>query len=86
MVAGHQGRRHQGRVTRPFRYRGLTCGTEPGLEALVDNFLQLENRHNREILRMRRVRDTGGQAVLTTDGSLTRGFGGEQRHEHASRK
>jgi hypothetical protein len=36
----------------------------------LDNFLQLENRHNREILRMRRVRDASGPVVLTIDGSL----------------
>jgi quercetin dioxygenase-like cupin family protein len=48
----------------------------------VDHFLQLENRHNREILRMRRVRDAGGQAVLTIDGSLPPRMSGPPLHVH----
>jgi uncharacterized cupin superfamily protein len=48
----------------------------------VDNFLQLENRHNRETLRMRRVRDAGGQPVLTIDGSLPPRMSGPPLHVH----
>ncbi len=48
----------------------------------MDNFLKLENRHTGEILRMRRVRDAGGQSVLTIDGSLPPGAKGPPLHVH----
>jgi mannose-6-phosphate isomerase-like protein (cupin superfamily) len=48
----------------------------------VDNFLQLENRHTGEILRMRRVRDADGQIVLTIDGSLPPRLSGPPLHVH----
>jgi mannose-6-phosphate isomerase-like protein (cupin superfamily) len=49
---------------------------------LVDNFLQLENRHNGEILRMRRVRDADGKTILALDGSLPPRAGGPPLHIH----
>jgi hypothetical protein len=58
------------------------CFRELGLEGSLDNFLQLENRHNNETLRMRRVRDAGGQAVLTIDGSLPPRMSGPPLHVH----
>ncbi|HUZ47524.1 MAG TPA: cupin domain-containing protein [Terriglobia bacterium] len=48
----------------------------------MDNFLKLENRHTGEILRMRRVRDAEGQAVLTIDGSLPPRASGPPLHMH----
>jgi hypothetical protein len=48
----------------------------------VDNFLKLENRHTGEILRMRRVRDSGGQTVLAIDGSLPPRASGPPLHVH----
>lgn len=48
----------------------------------VDDFLKLENRHTREILRMRRVRDANGECVLTIDGSLPVGMSGPPPHIH----
>lgn len=48
----------------------------------MDNVLRLENRHTGEILRMRRVRDAGGQMVLTIDGSLPAGANGPPVHVH----
>jgi mannose-6-phosphate isomerase-like protein (cupin superfamily) len=48
----------------------------------VDKFLQLENRHTGEILRMRRVRDADGQTVLALDGSLPPRAGGPPLHIH----
>ena len=48
----------------------------------MDNFLQLENRRTGEILRMRRVRDAGGQAVLLIEGSLPPGTSGPPPHIH----
>ena len=45
-------------------------------DELVDDFLQLENRHTGVILRMRRMRDAEGQIVLTIDGSLPPGASG----------
>lgn len=49
---------------------------------IVDNFLKLENRHNGEILRMRRVRDAGGQIALVIDGSLPPRMSGPPLHVH----
>ena len=48
----------------------------------MDNFLRLENRHTGEILRMRRVRDSEGQIVLTIDGSLPPRMSGPPVHVH----
>jgi quercetin dioxygenase-like cupin family protein len=52
------------------------------LEESVDNFLQLENRHTGEILRMRRVREANGQAVLILEGSLPPHSSGPPLHVH----
>ena len=48
----------------------------------MDNFLQLENRHTGEILRLRRVRDAEGQIILTIDGSLPPRASGPPPHVH----
>ena len=48
----------------------------------MDNFLQLENRQNGEILRMRRVRDSEGQTVLALDGWLPPHTDGPPLHIH----
>lgn len=48
----------------------------------VENFLKLENRHSGETLRMRRVRDSGGQTVLAIDGSLPPRASGPPLHVH----
>ena len=48
----------------------------------MDKFLQLENRHTGEILRMRRVRDADGQTVLALDGSLPPRADGPPLHIH----
>ena len=48
----------------------------------MENFLQLENRKTGEILRMRRMRDSEGQTVLTIDGSLPPGTSGPPLHIH----
>jgi len=48
----------------------------------MDRFLRLENRHTGEILRMRRVRDPGGQTVLTIEGSLPPRSSGPPAHVH----
>jgi len=48
----------------------------------VDKYLQLENRHTREILRMRRVRDVAGQAILFIEGSLPPHTSGPPLHVH----
>lgn len=48
----------------------------------VDHFLKLENRHTGETLRMRRVRDSGGQTVLAIDGSLPPRANGPPLHVH----
>ena len=48
----------------------------------MNNFLQIENRHTGEILRMRRVRDAGGQIILTIEGSLPPGSAGPPLHVH----
>jgi hypothetical protein len=42
----------------------------------------LENRHTGEILRMRRVRDAGGETILTIDGSLPPRMSGPPVHVH----
>jgi quercetin dioxygenase-like cupin family protein len=49
---------------------------------IVDNFLRLENRHTGEIVRMRRVRDAGGRAILMIDGSLPPHASGPPLHVH----
>ncbi len=48
----------------------------------MDNFLELENRHTGEILRMRRVRDAAGRTVLTIEGSLPPRSSGPPPHVH----
>jgi quercetin dioxygenase-like cupin family protein len=48
----------------------------------VENFLRLENRRTGEMLRMRRVRDAGGEPVLLIDGSLPPGTSGPPPHIH----
>ena len=48
----------------------------------MNNFLQLENRHSREILRIRRVRDASGQIVLTIEGSMPSRMSGPPLHVH----
>jgi len=48
----------------------------------MENFLNLKNRHNREILRMRRVRDAEGQIVLEIEGSLPPRASGPPPHVH----
>ncbi len=64
------------RGTSVVKYNDLVCGE------LVDNFLQLENQRTGEILRMRRVRDSQGQTVLSLDGSLPPGMSGPPLHVH----
>lgn len=48
----------------------------------MDTFLQLELRHTGEILRMRRVRDSQGQTILTMEGSLPPRASGPPLHMH----
>ena len=48
----------------------------------MDNCLRLENRHNGEILQMRRVRDAQGQIILILDGCLPPGTSGPPLHVH----
>ena len=48
----------------------------------MDNILRLENRHNGEILLMRRMLDAQGQIVLSLDGSLPPGTSGPPLHVH----
>lgn len=48
----------------------------------MTDFLQLENRHTGEILRIRRVRDADGQVILALDGSLPPGTNGPPPHIH----
>lgn len=52
------------------------------LGGIVDNFLRLENRHTKEILQMRRVRDGAGQITLAIDGSLPPRMSGPPLHIH----
>src|SRR5579862_7823523 len=52
------------------------------LKSAVDNFLQLENRKTGEILRMRRVRDSQGQTILSLEGSLPPRADGPPLHVH----
>lgn len=52
----------------------------------MDDFLRLENRHTGEILRIRRVRDAGGQIVLTIEGSLPPGKSGPPVHVHLEQR
>ncbi len=46
------------------------------------DFLQLENRHTGEILRMRRMRDADGRMILTIDGTLPPHRNGPPPHVH----
>jgi quercetin dioxygenase-like cupin family protein len=48
----------------------------------VGAFLHLENRHTGEILRLRRMRDAEGQAVLLIEGSLPPRSSGPPVHVH----
>jgi len=48
----------------------------------VDNFLHLENRRTGEILRICRVRDSGGQTILKLEGSLPPRADGPPLHIH----
>jgi quercetin dioxygenase-like cupin family protein len=48
----------------------------------MNNILQLENRHTREILQMRRVHEADGQTVLAIDGSLPPRAAGPPLHVH----
>jgi quercetin dioxygenase-like cupin family protein len=48
----------------------------------LDSFLQLELRHTGEVLRLRRMRDAGGQAILIIEGSLPPGASGPPPHVH----
>jgi len=48
----------------------------------VDNWLTLENRHNGEILRIRRTRDAQGQIVLMLEGSMPPRTSGPPLHIH----
>ncbi|HEX8713116.1 MAG TPA: cupin domain-containing protein [Terracidiphilus sp.] len=48
----------------------------------MDNILRLENRHNGEILLMRRMLDAQGQTVLALDGTLPPGTSGPPLHVH----
>jgi len=48
----------------------------------VDSFLELQHRHTKEIVRMRRVRDASGQISLFIDGSLPPGMNGPPIHAH----
>ena len=48
----------------------------------MDNCLGLENRHNGEILRIRRVRDVQGQIILLLDGSMPPRTSGPPLHVH----
>jgi hypothetical protein len=52
----------------------------------MDNFLQLENRRNGEILRMRRVRDVDGQIILALDGTLPPRAEGPPLHIHLQQR
>ena len=48
----------------------------------MDTFLQLENRHTGEILRMHRGRDSQGQTILNLEGSLPPRADGPPLHVH----
>jgi hypothetical protein len=52
----------------------------------MDGLLVLENRHTGEILRMRRVRDSAGQVVLSIEGSLPPRMSGPPRHIHCQQR
>jgi quercetin dioxygenase-like cupin family protein len=54
----------------------------PDFGGLVEDFLELENRHTGEILRLRRVHDADGQTVLTIEGSLPPQSSGPPSHVH----
>ena len=46
------------------------------------NFLRLENRHNGEVLLIRRMLDAEGQVILALDGTLPPGTNGPPLHVH----
>ncbi len=73
-------RRHRFAPTRdtifPIRLR------DRAWRCMVDSFLELQNRHSGEILRMHRVRDASGQTVLIVEGSLPPGKSGPPPHVH----
>jgi len=48
----------------------------------LENVLRLENRHNGEVLLIRRVRDAEGQVILALDGILPPGMDGPPLHVH----
>ncbi|HEX3371105.1 MAG TPA: cupin domain-containing protein [Candidatus Acidoferrales bacterium] len=48
----------------------------------MDKFLQLENRHSGEILRMRRMREADGRMVLLLEGTLPPHRNGPPLHIH----
>ncbi len=48
----------------------------------MDNFLRLENRHNGEVLLIRRMLDAEGQVILALDGTLPPGTNGPPLHVH----
>jgi len=48
----------------------------------MDSFLELENRHTGEILRMRRLPDASGEIMLLIEGSLPAGMKGPPAHAH----
>ena len=50
------------------------------------DWLHLENRHTGEILRMRHVRDAGGQVALAIEGSLPPGKDGPPLHVHRQQR
>jgi len=52
----------------------------------LDKFLQLENRHTGETLRMRRVRDANGQSVLVIEGTLPPRRNGPPLHLHVDQR
>ena len=48
----------------------------------MNQFLQIENRHTGEILRIRRVREANGQVILVLEGSLPPHTSGPPLHVH----
>jgi len=48
----------------------------------LDSYLRLENRHTGEVLKIRRVRDSRGQIVLSIEGSLPPRTSGPPPHVH----
>jgi quercetin dioxygenase-like cupin family protein len=52
----------------------------------VDSVLRLENRHTKEILLMRRVRNPEGEVVLAIDGTLPPKMSGPPVHVHVHQR